>query len=227
MDPIILDNIIYTPSIPSLAKKLCIKSDSDEYAELSVLIETAVKTAKPKAVYMPVFIEDRGADFVVLNDCRMLSTVMPKNLEGLHRVFAYVATCGIEIEQYSKTVTDILHNWWMNTIMEDALIQAVTTLRKHVKAEFDVKKIASMSPGSLPDWPISEQTKLFSLFGDVEELIGVKLTDSMLMIPAKSVSGFYFETETDYVNCQLCKRQNCPSRKSPFDEKKLSSILGS
>ena len=227
MNQIIIDNIIYKPNTPVLAKKLHITSDSDEYAELAELLEEVAAIAKPKAVYMPVFIEDRGADYVVLNDCRMLSTVMPKNLKGLHRVFAYVATCGIEIEQFSKTVTDILHSWWMNTIMEDALVQAVQTLRKRVKNEFDIKKIASMSPGSLPDWPISEQTKLFSLFGSVQEFIGVKLTDSMLMIPAKSVSGFYFETDTEYVNCQLCQRQNCPSRKKPFDEKKFLSMMGS
>ncbi|MBC8461851.1 MAG: hypothetical protein H8D67_28105 [Deltaproteobacteria bacterium] len=35
---------------------------------------------------------------------------------------------------------------------------------------------------------IEQQKELFSIFGNVEDLIGVKLTDSYLMIPNKSVS---------------------------------------
>ncbi len=227
MDMNVLTEIPFKIDHLAIAKKLHIEPSSDEYEELAEILKKAAAAARPKAVYKPIFIEESSSDYVVLGDRKMLSTVLPKNLEGIHRVFAYVATCGTEIEEYSKTVSDILHGWWMNTIMEDALGQAMLALRKRIKTDFDIKKMASMSPGSLPDWPISEQTKLFSLFGNVEELIGVKLTDSMLMIPAKSVSGFYFETDIDYVNCQLCQRQNCPSRKKPFDEKKFSSILGS
>jgi cobalamin-dependent methionine synthase I len=37
-----------------------------------------------------------------------------------------------------------------------------------------------------------EQKKLFALFGDVEGDIGVKLSDSNIMYPGKSVSGIYF-----------------------------------
>ena len=49
-----------------------------------------------------------------------------------------------------------------------------------------------MSPGASEKyvWPIEQQKELFSLFEYVEKLIGVKLTDSYLMIPNKSVSGF-------------------------------------
>ena len=226
MSYILLDDIEFKADLRTIAKRLHLEPDSEEYLELDTLLCEVSKIAKPKAVYSPVFIEDAGSDFVVLGDQKMLSTLMPKNLEGIHRVFAYVATCGIEIEQYSNGVTDILHNWWMNTIMEAVLGQASAAVRLRVKNDFDLKKIASMSPGSLPDWPINEQPKLFSLIGDVKELIGVTLTDSMLMIPAKTVSGFFFETDADYVNCQLCKRKNCVGRKVPFDEKKYEALLG-
>lgn len=151
---------------------------------------------------------------------------MPQNLKDVHRVFAYVATCGKELEEYAKTVTDYLHSWWMNSIMEFVLGDAISTLRARVKSDFELGKVAAMSPGSLPDWPISEQRKLFSVIGNVEEIIGVTLTDSMLMVPAKTVSGFYFETDTNYVNCQLCTKANCPTRRKPFDEEKYKSVFG-
>ena len=47
---------------------------------------------------------------------------------------------------------------------------------KRVEARYEPGKLSSMSPGSLEDWPISQQRPLFSLFGDVEAKIGVKLT---------------------------------------------------
>ena len=67
-------------------------------------------------------------------------------------------------------------------------------------------------------WPIEQQGELLSLFGDVKKLIGVELTDSFLMIPKKSISGVIFPTEIDFRSCQVCHRENCPSRSAPFDE---------
>lgn len=226
MKPILIDNIDFDTNIDLIAKKLHISQDADEYIELKDLLDEVKSVARPKAIYKPVFVDERGENYVILDQHRMQSKVMPQNLQDVNRVFAYVATCGKEIEEYTKTVTDYLHSWWMNSIMEYVLRDAISALRAHVKSDFSLGKLAAMSPGSLPDWPISEQKKLFSVIGDVEKLIGVTLTDSMLMVPAKTVSGFYFETDTDYVNCQLCTRNNCPSRRQPFDQEKYKSLFG-
>jgi len=75
-----------------------------------------------------------------------------------------------------------------------------------------------MSPGSLADWPITQQTQLFTLLGDVEGAIGVQLTDSFLMVPMKSVSGMHFPTEISFHSCSLCPRKECPGRSAPYDE---------
>jgi hypothetical protein len=77
-----------------------------------------------------------------------------------------------------------------------------------------------MSPGSgdVEIWPVSQQKELFAILDGVTPHIGVRLTDSMLMIPNKSVSGIVFPTEVDYRGCQVCHRQNCPNRSAPFDE---------
>ena len=79
--------------------------------------------------------------------------------------------------------------------------------------------MSAMNPGSLEDWPISEQRQLFSILGDVESLIGVRLTDSFLMLPIKSVSGVYFPKEITFQSCQLCPRERCQGRRAPYDEK--------
>jgi hypothetical protein len=42
------------------------------------------------------------------------------------------------------------------------------------------------------------------------------LTDSLLMVPRKSISGILFPSEEGFVACQLCERERCPGRKAPF-----------
>ena len=77
-----------------------------------------------------------------------------------------------------------------------------------------------MQPGSgdAEVWPIEQQKELFSVFGDVEALIGVRLTDAMLMIPTMSESGVIFPTATGFASCQVCRREGCSRRTAPFDE---------
>jgi hypothetical protein len=74
-----------------------------------------------------------------------------------------------------------------------------------------------MNPGSLPDWPLSEQKPLFTLLGGGPTTIGVQLKDSFLMVPVKSVSGIWFPTEEKFESCQLCQREKGPGRRAPFD----------
>ena len=54
-------------------------------------------------------------------------------------------------------------------------------------------------------------------FSDVEDLIGVRLTEKFLMVPVKSVSGIYFPTEVKFESCQLCSRKACIGRKAPYN----------
>jgi len=47
----------------------------------------------------------------------------------------------------------------------------------------------------------------------------VRLNESLLMTPSKSLSGIYFPTEIPFYSCQLCPRKKCPSRKANYDER--------
>ena len=75
-----------------------------------------------------------------------------------------------------------------------------------------------MSPGSLESWPISQQVPLFELLGEAVAASGVQLTDSMLMIPTKSVSGIIFQTDDTFESCMLCQKDNCPNQRAPYNE---------
>jgi hypothetical protein len=97
------------------------------------------------------------------------------------------------------------------------LRSAMQALSEHLQKRFHSGRMSSMSPGSLPDWPLQEQRKLFALLGDPKGAIGVELTQSLIMVPLKSVSGISFPAEVDFASCQLCPRENCPGRRAPYD----------
>ena len=89
---------------------------------------------------------------------------------------------------------------------------------EHMDQRYRLGNASTMSPGRLADWPMAEQRNLFALLGDTEEAIGVRLTDSLLMVPTKSVSGIRFPTQESFESCQLCPRERCPGRLAPYDE---------
>lgn len=225
MEPIILDQILCTITAEEVAPKLHIEQGTEDYEALAGLVAKACRIARPKAVYTTSYITGRGSDFMLLDAVRMDSRVMPVNLAKVHRVFPYVATCGTEVDEWSEGITDMLYHWWTDTIKIHVLHKAIAALNTRLKDGLRLGTLSNMNPGSLPDWPITEQPKLFSLLGDVKAKIGVTLTDSMLMLPSKSVSGLYFQTESGYENCELCERGDCPGRRKPYDKELHNALL--
>ncbi len=193
------------------------KADADTTHTARELIEQAQQVARPKAVYEVCYVENKRPDSVELAGITFTSRVLRVNLDQVECIFAYVATCGTELTEISAPAGDILLDYCLDVIKEMALRAALQHLSEHLRAKYALGQTSQMNPGSLEDWPITEQFKLFELLGNVEEVVGVRLTDSCLMIPQKSVSGIIFPTEVRFESCQLCQRENCPSRQTSFD----------
>ena len=218
MDPVILAG--YSPQIdaPALASRLHVRAGSDAARELEMLIREAEGVARPKAIYRVAAITGRDETGVEIEGVRMSSRVLTVNLENAYRVFAYVATCGKEVDAWASTMDDLLRQFWGEAIKEAVLRSATRYLNTHLNDRFQLGKTSTMNPGSLLDWPLREQRPLFSLLGDPESSIGVSLASSYLMLPNKSVSGIRFPVETTFESCQLCNMQDCPGRRAPFEK---------
>lgn len=225
MNLTLLDNIPFTLSAGELAPRLRVEPDTEDFGDLRALVAQAEALARPKAAYTVRFVTGRGEDFTELDGVKMQSRLMPAKLKDVHRAFPYVATCGTEAEMWAKGISDPLWSWWADEVMMRLLHAATEYLQAQLKHSLKLGTISSMNPGSLPDWPIEEQAKLFSLLPGAREITGVRLTDSMLMLPAKSVSGVYFESERNFENCELCVRTNCPGRRKRFDPKAYKELL--
>jgi len=214
----ILDNIPFTIDLLALLKEVRLKENSPMAADFTAMAQQAQAAARPRVLYKVSLVELDGDQTVLLDGVRFSSRVLNVNLANTHRVFPFLATCGVELAAWAGGFDDLLESFWAGQLMEQAVYASLQFFEAHINILYQPGVMASMNPGSLEDWPLTEQAPLISLLGDTRQLIGVHLTDSMLMIPAKSVSGVLFPAEESYANCQLCPRQACPNRRAPYDE---------
>ncbi len=203
----------------SLMKRLHVQPDTEDAAALQRLIRRAQAIGRPKAAYREAFVEQRGHETVSVGGVTFTSAMLSRNLASAHRLFAYVATCGLEVHEAAPDDRDPLVTFWWDAIKADLLGAACLYLKKHLDMTYRLGKTATMSPGAgdVTVWPIEQQRELFALMGDVRAEIGVELTPSCLMVPNKTVSGVRFATEADFRTCQVCRRDPCPGRGAPFD----------
>jgi len=204
-------------NLDQLSTKLRLKPGSPHVDAVRYLSEEAQALAAPKGAYREAFVEHGSDSHVLVDGERLTSRVLAVNLDQVYRVFPYVATCGTELEGWYRTQPDLLRQFWAEAIAEMALRWAVVSLRAQIRKAHAVGQLSSMSPGSLQDWPLEQQEQIFRLLQGGADRIGVRLTESMLMVPIKSLSGLFFSSETTFVSCQLCSRADCPRRRAEFE----------
>jgi len=200
-----------------LLLRLRVDRDSPDAQQLRDLVDRVRSVARPKAACGQWYVGAKGTETVEIGRVTFTSRVLRVNLEHAHRVFPYLATCGREIDALGETLDDPLQRYWLDELKMVALGAASARVRQHIEQTYRPGKTSAISPGSLRDWPITQQRPLFSLFGDAAARIGVTLTDSFLMVPTKSVSGIVFPTEVSFESCRLCPRSDCPGRRAEYD----------
>ena len=194
-------------------------SDEEDIDFVRGLYQTAMRIARPKALYKICYVDSIEGDCVTIDGAAFFSEVLAKNLAEIHRVFAYVVTCGHEVDDWAAQETDYITVIWLDMLKGMILAEANKQFLQRIKTLYRIEKMSSMNPGSgnLDTWPIAQQVGLFSIIGQVESDISVRLTDSMLMLPNKTVSGVLFPSEKGYSNCALCRRERCQNRRAAYD----------
>lgn len=217
----VLDDFPFELDLPALMKQLRIKEGSANHTEFQRLVTQATSMARPRALLLETYVTARSENWVEIEGLRFNSRVLSVNLEQAHRVFPFLATCGVELEEWadelSRTCDDPLMDYWAEAIKVSALHAAMSALDVYRERRVHPGKTAAMNPGSLEDWPLQQQAVLFALFDAANASIGVRLTESLLMVPTKSVSGICYPTEVDFASCLLCPRDACPNRRAPYD----------
>ena len=162
----------------------------DADAEVRDLLFSCLGEARDKLVYrvcyreVTVKTEGEVCDLGVL---RVASRDLALHLDGCERAILFAATVGLELDRliakYSRlSPARALMLQAVGTERIEALCDAFCTelARKH-------RTTARFSPG-YGDLPLSCQTDLFAVL-DCERKLGLTLTDSLLMLPTKSVTA--------------------------------------
>jgi hypothetical protein len=218
MERHVLQETAFRIDLPALRRRLRLREQSSEADELLELVAEAEEVARPKALYGIAAIDALRKNGVVIGGTEFVSQVLRVNLDSVHRVFPFVATCGIELDEWSESIGDrMLHRFWADEIKDLALRAVLALVGEHLAQHHYAGKVSHMNPGSLADWPLRQQRPLFALLGDPQQEIGVRLTDSLVMVPTKSVSGIIFASEVGFESCQLCRMDHCPNRRAPYD----------
>ena len=159
-------------------------------------------------------------DFIEINNVSMkIGRVIAKYF-GLATHFAtFVATAGVEFDIYLQGLRvkgDMLNEFLADAVgseIAESTVRYVTDRIGEHAAEMGFSATHPYSPGYC-SWHVREQQSLFSLLPD--DPCGIKLNDSSLMFPVKSVSGVIglgIEIkETPHV-CDICGLQTCYKRK--------------
>ena len=187
------------------------------------LLEEAAAIAKPRAAWRLALIsrDDDRPESLTISGVRFNSRLLGDNLKNLGRVFPFLATEGPELAQWAEALPPRKKTAAF-LIRYAALKEAERRLEERLIAEFDLKTLGAMSPGVLPEWPLTEQKTLFELLSPLPAAMGVTLAgQSMWMSPDMSSSGLFFETGAGFHNCRLCPLDKCPLRRFERSVKRL------
>ena len=213
----LLDHIPVTVTVEDVLKRIRMPRESSEVAKVEELLEVARSLINVRAIYEVAYVDYKNDDVVEMGGVRFTSRVLRVNLDPVERVFPYIVTIGGALEERAASLSDMMQQYCLEAIGDVCVVAGREHLERHLQERYRLGQMSRMNPGSIEDWPITEQRQLFSLFPDAGTAIGVALTDSFLMVPRKSISGIYFPTEVMFYNCQLCPRPNCVGRKAPYD----------
>ncbi|MFZ2054642.1 MAG: vitamin B12 dependent-methionine synthase activation domain-containing protein [Candidatus Aminicenantales bacterium] len=214
----IIENIPVSLEPEDVARRLRVDPARAGFAVVGEVAGIARPLIHLRAVCEISYIGVKDRETVKIGRVVFRSRVLRHNLDRAQKVFPFIITVGPELEKTAASVGDLLRQYYLEELANIVLEQGAGWLAEKLSRRWGFPGLSSMSPGSLEDWPITEQPKLFSLFGDTEKSVGVRLTDSLLMVPRKSISGIFFPSEEGFVSCRLCSRENCPSRKVDYDE---------
>jgi len=214
----------FAPSLDQYKRNIRFEDLDDAQEEALHMFHIAKERLQPKVLLCEKFI-DEHTTVAHLPSITIENVVFSgkalRVLSDVTRVFAYVATCGTEMEEIDFSRFDMLAPYWVDSIKNQALRDARIALISYMKETHGITAPKSLNPGSgnVDIWPIEQQQGLFKLIGGVED-IGVSLNESCLMNPNKSISGFMFANPTiDYESCAYCEREHCPNRRVPFKER--------
>ena len=159
--------------------------------------------------------------FMVVRDLPAfdMGKIIERQLHGSEAYALFICTSGIEFEAYQQRLKqegDMVRVFIADSLGSVIAEKCADQMERHLQESIDKlgwKHTNRFSPGYC-GWHVSQQQLLFPLFDG--HTCGVRLTNSSLMLPIKSVSGLIGlgkeVRRLDYT-CGLCNFDKCYKRR--------------
>ena len=171
-------------------------------------------TVSPDYVYriFPIT-ADEGS--VTLNGITFKSVRLAKHLTGCSYAAVIAATLGTDADTIIRRMTVLgTINAAIAQAAGTAMIEQVADIAvSAVEKESALKSIPRFSPG-YADWELAAQKDMLALC-DAQRRAGITLTDSMMMIPTKSITAIVGLNKTGCTakkDCSQCDKKDCDYR---------------
>lgn len=136
-------------------------------------------------------------------------------IKDSEKIALFLCTAGPDISNISKRLMDekdMLAGYIFDVIGSVVVERAMDKIQEQFSSEMNASgyKITNRYSPGYCGWKTSEQFKLFKIFP--KDFCGVRLSESALMVPIKSISGIIgigSHVEYHEYHCELCDVVNC------------------
>jgi len=163
---------------------------------------------------------DNESKSILINDINFnIKNIVYQQIKKSESVALFMCTAGEEIGKRSRKYMherDLLRGYIYDVVGSETAEAAADLMQDDLvksAAESGLKITNRYSPGYC-GWNVSEQHKLFSLVP--YNFCGIRLTESALMDPVKSVSGIIgigSNVKSNPYTCRMCDMKDCIYRK--------------
>lgn len=182
------------------------------------VLEVAAQESEPSCLFNMESASRSSDGEILVSDINFrVGKIISSYLEGMNHACFFIATAGCKYDRYIKRLheTGDIVGEFIADAVGSAIVEAVVErMRDMVVLQSDEKCSLPYSPGYC-GWNIADQKKLFSLFPP--DPCGVSLSESCLMTPIKSISGFLAlgkDLKPQPYNCEICQNKKCYKRKT-------------
>lgn len=150
--------------------------------------EEVNRCVSPKTLHR-IFDCEIDGDKIIVENMTFTSHRLAENLKGCKKLCLFGATLGTECDRLLRTYgsTDITRTAVLQACLASKIEEVCDSLEDKLKAEgYSLRQ--RYSPGYF-DLDITENKKVFELL-ELTKRIGLTLTDTLQMVPTKSVTAF-------------------------------------
>ena len=196
------------------------EADVQVMQSIQFAIEKLQQAAQPRWLYQIFPLQLESEDQINFSCFKAYSKNLGKNLKGCERVILFAATLGIQvdllIERYVKLQISqgVIMQAAAAAMIEQFCDECQEELRQKMESEGWYLR-PRFSPG-YGDFSLNHQTEIISVL-QCPKKIGLTLTDSLLMAPAKSVTAVIglsrIKQPCHRHGWEVCEKKDCVFRR--------------